>query len=260
MAGAASAQITISVLPSSAPNAAGSPSFAGYQSNAIAGISAGLPNYGDPTLPTFYQTTEYIPSTHLIVTGFPSWQGLTNPGATFGPAFANEYGNRLHFGLHILGNGTQFSASQLSFSATGTGVGAGLDFGFASGYTYGASLIGINYVDGIKGNGNDIVVNGGSATTLVDEIIARGSGNGFAVYAEPGISNQQGILNALEYITDFQYTGTYTLNLGNNTTVSGSRTVQVVAVPEPGAWALLAGATLGGGLLLRRRRIFGRRG
>ena len=49
---------------------------------------------------------------------FPSWLGLINPGAAFGASYATEYGNRLHFGVRITGNGRKISISMLTFEAT----------------------------------------------------------------------------------------------------------------------------------------------
>src|SRR5262245_15416952 len=113
---AVSGPITIEIFPSIAPNAFGSPSFSGYAANAQTGLQSGVTSVGNPALPTFYSTVSQITASQIVVTNFPSWLGQANPGAAFGAAFASELGSRLHFGLHVNGNGTQFSLSQLSFA------------------------------------------------------------------------------------------------------------------------------------------------
>lgn len=114
------ADILTEVFPSVAPNAFGSPSYSGYVSNAIHAILNGLPAYGNPNDPTYYQQQSTIAPNQMIVTGFPSWLGSANPGTVFGPAYANELGNRPLFGVVInAGPGApSISISELSFAAT----------------------------------------------------------------------------------------------------------------------------------------------
>ena len=58
----------------------GSPSFAGYESNAIYAIENGLNAYGDSSLPTYYQAApSVLPISANVVTGFASWQGNASP-------------------------------------------------------------------------------------------------------------------------------------------------------------------------------------
>lgn len=113
----AHAGVIIMVFPSPAPNFFGSPSFSGYAANAINALENGLSSVGNPAAtPTAYYRVSQENDKDNIVTGFPSWLAFANPGTVFGPAFASELGNRLHFGLAIIGtNGTTFSLSELSF-------------------------------------------------------------------------------------------------------------------------------------------------
>ena len=94
--------ITIAVYPALAPNRWGSPSWNAWASNAVTAILTGCSAYGDPAWPTYYQQiTNAVPVTNNMVTSFPSWMGMADPGTVFGPNFANESGNRLTFGMDI---------------------------------------------------------------------------------------------------------------------------------------------------------------
>jgi hypothetical protein len=89
---------------------------AGYVTNAITALGTGLGTVGSPASnPTAYFQVTSLDDRGNIVTGFPSWKGLISAASNFGAAFGSELGNRVHFGLHILGNGTQFSLSNLKF-------------------------------------------------------------------------------------------------------------------------------------------------
>src|SRR5258706_76958 len=187
LAGVARADsFTIVVSPSLAPNAFGSPSFSGYQSNAVYAIGNGLSAYGDPSSPTYYEKIGGpISVASAIVTGFPSWRGNANVSG----AYANEYGNRVTFGVDITSSAGKFSISQLSFSATTDDATNSLGFSFGAGaYNYSAGYVGIDYgADGVKGGLDDVYITGGANTQLVNEIVGRGSGNSWATYsADPG--------------------------------------------------------------------------
>ena len=119
--GQALAAIDIEVRTSLAPNLYGTSvsNFATYQSNALNALENGLASYGDPALPSYYRQVPNgatISAYDDIVTGFTSWLGTTNPTG----AFASEHGNRLTYGVSILGNGAQFSISQLSLVSNST--------------------------------------------------------------------------------------------------------------------------------------------
>ncbi len=112
---------------------------------------AGTPGTVGPGGPTQFGLQSTVDSKDLAVTSFNSWLGTADPGTVFGSPYANEPGNRGVFPLIINGNGTQFSISQLSFSATSSDstdvLGTdSLGFGFAAGqHNYGADYVGIEF-------------------------------------------------------------------------------------------------------------------
>jgi hypothetical protein len=250
---------TISVTPSVAPNAFGSPSYAAYVTNAVGALHDGDLTRGDPTSPTYYQAQSNVQPNQVIVTSFPSWLGLADPGANFGPNFANELGNRMLFGLKIDGDGQQFSIDQLSFTAQSNDPGDTLGFGFGPGsYTYSLDYEGVLAgADHTLWTADDLFVTSGLASQMVDGLVGRGSGNSFANNACGcvTVTDQQAAIDAVANFAGYptQFTGTY--SLGDDT---GSGTFNIGgAVPEPSTWALAVlgfGAT---GAMLRRRRSLG---
>jgi hypothetical protein len=241
--------VSITVTPALAPNGFGSPSFDTWLGNAIYALEHGWSSYGVAGTPGYYQAaSSTIDGDEILVTSFPSWRGLVDPGTAFGPAFAGEYGNRLHFGLVIDGEGTQFSISQLSFTATSTDPFDALGFSFAEGsYTYSSSYVGVLYgADGALGGGDDTYVTSGPNTTLVDALIGRGSGNAYWPCG-PGDplpcttdAERQLAMNVAAAYPGFAYDfiGTYTLSLAL-ASVTGSATVHISPVPEPATLGLL---------------------
>jgi hypothetical protein len=252
----ARADVLITVTPSVAPNAFGSPSYGAYVQNAVTALEQGLSSYGDPTLPSYYQALSngsQVSADQVLVSGFPSWLGKADPGTAFGPAFANELGNRLLFGLTILGNGEKFSISQLSFTATSSDPSNSLGFSFGvNTYNYSNDYVGVIF--GTGANPNQYITSGAN-TQMVDAVFGRGSGNAFAVYTtDPGATMQDKLDNALAAIPDMTFTGTYTLG---GATGSAFVNVSPDAVPEPSA-LLLSGTGAGLGLAYawrRRRRV-----
>ncbi len=233
--------ITITVIPALAPNVYGSPNWNAWISNATTAIANGYASYGDPSSPSYYQQAPAVISvTNDIVTGFPSWDGLADPGDVFGANFSQELGNRLQFGIDIKGGTNLISISQLSFSAHSTDPGNTLDFAFAQGsYNYSASYVGIIYGPG----GTKTYITSGPATQLVNEIIGRGSGNAWDTYDTSGniASQQSNIVLCASQVgpQPFNFTGTYTID-----GVSGSNSVTLNPVVTNSGPVLSGGITI----------------
>jgi hypothetical protein len=237
------AQITLQVVPSSAPNAYGSPSWAGYTANALNSLQNNLGNIGSrATDPTAYEMAgPIVQPGDFVVTSFNSWQGVVGPLAA---PFNSELGNRMHFGLHAYGDGTtQFSLSDLTFNITSSD--GGLDnAGDFIGLSYnGTTRFGVNWgADRAKGGGDDTIYTSGNGLTLV----YVGVGNAYTAAASPDPYDMQGIIGYINDNAPFTITGSYSI-LGD----TGSATVTVI--PEPSTLALL-GLGLGGLALIRKRK------
>jgi hypothetical protein len=252
--------VGITVTPWLAPNAFGSPSFAPAEANAVAAMQQGLATNGAAGPAQFNAQTTPVTSSQVLVTNFNSWMGDINPAASFGAAYANELGNRMTFGLAVNGNGTQISISQLSFVGQSTDPANGLDFGFAAGqYNYGTGYIGVQKgIDGVLGTGDDVVINSGANTQLVDAIYGRGSGNSFeALCTLCTDADKQFVIDSAAAVpgSEFTFTGTYSL-----LDASGSGTFDILPSPVPGP---IVGAGLPGlifacggmlGLMRQRRK------
>jgi hypothetical protein len=245
--------VIIDVYASSAPNAYGSPSWAGYTANALYALENGLSVYGDREVsPTAYtQADDVVDAWEIAVTSFKSWRGDVNPTG----AFANELGNRMHFGLHAYGDGTtQFCLEDITFEFHSSDPTDTLGFtGDFLNYSYnGTTRYGINWgADRVKGGGDDVVYVSGNGKTLVDEIVYVGVGNAWwpgGSLADRGLSDPQGAMDEyLEWILSeepINITCTYYI-LGS----SGSDMVTVI--PEPATLSLLA---LGALSLIRRKK------
>ena len=242
-AGAKAQGVTITVIPALAPNAYGSPYWNDWVSNATTAILNGYASYGDPSLPSYYQQAPgIVPVKKNMVTSFPSWNGVADPGNVFGPNFAQESGNRVQFGVDIKGGTNLICIANLSFSAHSTdtnsvllphadgGTNNSLDFTFPAGsYDYSPSYVGIIYGPG----GANIHVTSGSPTQLVNEIVGRGSGNAWwpdgTASDSPAVQQSDIDLNAtmLDH-RPIVFSGTYTID-----GVSGSNSVTFSSEATP---------------------------
>jgi hypothetical protein len=246
------------VKPSSAPNVFGSPSWTGYLANAMSSLENNSGNIGNrATDPTAYEILgASTDARDLTVSSFNSWRGVANPGTPFG----SELGNRLHFGLHITSD-TYFQPENLTFSFDSDDPSNVLDFsGNFTGLSFSATRWGFDWVDGIKGNGNDIFYNSGTLNTNVNEFVYVGVGNAYDASFEAGPTNQGKMDQAMQYSND---SAPYFINMlyeltddSANLLGSGTASILINAVPELGAFARgLVVTVMFAMYQMRRRRL-----
>ena len=244
----------MTIVASSAPNFANFPSFAGYNSNALNSLENSLGNIGDrssdPTAYEAYSNGQTISVLEMIVSNFNSWRGEADPTAPFD----QENGNRLHFGLHIFGDGiTQFRLEDLLFeisSDDGNSLGFSGDF---VGLDYNQFRVGIDWgADRAKGGGDDTMITDGSATQFVDELVYVGVGNAFDASTATGATNQDKIFSVVQGNNyPIIVTGKYTLNDATGNLLA-MNSAFVVVLPEPSSLFALGVIGLVG--FTRRRR------
>jgi hypothetical protein len=248
---------SIAVYVSSAPNAFGSPSWPTYVTNAIDGIQNGGAATGDPTGPSYYFSGTVFTPGQAIVTDYNSWDGQINPMG----AFAGEFGNRLHGGVDVNGNGSLVSLSELCYNVSSSDLANALGFSgcFNSSDVYSATRVGILYgADGAKGGGDDTLVTSGSASQQVNEFAYVGVGNAFCSGAPASCGG--GSMESIQDIIDMDmFTNGSPLRVLFNYSIAGTSATgtgegdiyKAAAVPEPASVGLLG---LGlAGLGLRRR-------
>lgn len=259
LAARSTAQVTIDVFPTIAPNVVGSPHASAWMANAFDALYTGTGTAGTSGTPGYYTVAPaIIPVGDVLVTSFASWRGIADPGTAFGSDFAAERGNRLHFSLLINGHGQSFSIAQLSFTLSTSDPGNDLGFTFASGtYEYNAGYVGVLFgADGALGGGDDTFITSGANTQQVDALIGRGSGNAWwPVHTDgDGLTDQEvldGTAAGIALNTPILATGRYTLDLGGGFVSSQA---SVTIIPEPSTYGLLlAGVSIGWALLRRRR-------
>ncbi|MCA9166718.1 MAG: PEP-CTERM sorting domain-containing protein [Planctomycetales bacterium] len=258
--------LTFEVIPAYAPNGPVSPNWTNYIVNGLAGIQQNMDIGSRAVTPAAYERVAGpVALEDMVYTTFNSWRGEAAP-TSYGPVFDGEFGNRIHFGLHIVADTDMpFMLSDIEWSLDSNDVTNYFDqSGSFASATYSATRVGIDYgLDGVKGGGDDIILNAGqSGSTPVNELIYIGVGDGFFA-SEPGApSFQDEIDMTLSDIylgcghpqgCEFDLVGTYSLPDGAGGRVSTSGTVTISIVPEPST-ALM---TICGGLLslagLRRR-------
>jgi hypothetical protein len=249
----------INVYTTLAPELIG-PSGTSWINNAVYALEHGLSSYGDPNLPDYYVQRSEFSSNENIISLFPSWHGQINPGTVFGPAFAGELGNRIHFGVAIDGNGTQFSISQLSYHevpSDPTQVGL---VNFAEGtYQYSSAYVGIVFgsTHSLYAADNTYITSGPN-TQLVDAVVGRGSGVAWLSCNPAGLNcssdaERQASLDhyANSLLAPYTLTGTYSLAAFD---ASGSAVATVNPVPEPVGTGVAGLGVVTLAAFIRRRR------
>jgi hypothetical protein len=245
--------VTITVETWLAANAAGSPSFAAAEANAVQGMmNGGVATGSGPS--AFTPITNVTPA-QAIVTQFRSWMGVVDPASAFGAAYANESGNRMTFAVSAIGDPShEFSISQMSFAGRSSDPSGLLNFDVPfGGYNYSAGYVGVRFgADGKLGGGDDIFITSGPNTQLVDALFGRGSGNSLAAVCHGcTLGEQQAAIDAVAADPGFpfSFTGTYTV-----VEDSASGTFNIAGVPEPSTWTMMVLGFAGLGFIAHRRK------
>jgi hypothetical protein len=255
----ASAQVTIFVDATMAPNGWGSPSYDTWAANGIYAVENGLTSYGAAGPAQFNVATSPLPVAANFVTGFNSWLGQA-PGT-----YAGELGNRASFVAVINGNGTLINMNNFGMTMSSSDPGNALGWSWPNNsilpddWTYDAGDIGLIFNNGINTIDGFTVVNSGDPGQMVNEIISIGAGNAYASYdtlatgnddPNPGDTDQQILNYDIAQVGSYDFTGTFTYGAD-----SGSATVNFIAVPEPTTMTILiAGVLLLPLRMLRKNR------
>ncbi|MCA9152456.1 MAG: PEP-CTERM sorting domain-containing protein [Planctomycetales bacterium] len=242
--------VSINVYPAYAPHGPISPSWTDYVVNAITALEADDPIEGDRSVdPSGYEhVSGPVLPTEMMYTDYNSWLGMADPNPAFAAlpdVFEAEFGNRIHFGLHIKSDGTKpFSLSDISWKLDSNDLTNYFDQqGDFSAANYSPTRVGINYgPDNQKNTGDDVIYNNGqSGTWEVDEFMYVGIGDGF-FSSEPGALNDQDDLNrtlrdligGCDVTCVFDLQAIYTLNNLGGTPLIAANSVEIQLLPGNG--------------------------
>ena len=211
----ASAQVIVDFF-AVGPNTT-SPSFPTWANNLGVALQTGATTVGDQSSPTgFHMRSGPWLAKEFTVSTVHFWDDFVPTGLV-----ANEFGRRTLLAFDVV-SPTKFTASQIGIAVQSSDPANSL--GLNQRLTgFSASRVGIDYVDGIKGNGNDIVYTSGDH--LVNE--AYGVPPSVAYSA----NNPAGLQQVVDYAnaTHLFLTGTITLFDNGQNILATS----VAIVPEP---------------------------
>lgn len=247
------ADIDIKIVPSQAPNDAGSPNWNSYAANAINGLINNTGNTGTPATPAAYTVLDQVvDAVNFITTTFPSWMGDASVGST-STMFNHEYGNKLRLGASIIAENRSET-----FSLADVRIGLSVDnpvlndyLSINSGFLY-ADLgyspfrVGLVYGSNGRGSADDRWITSGSASQKVNALFMVGPWT--AMYAEDDGSGkpyqqqvQEQAINILAENRDSTMTTIWEVFNTNHTGLLASAANQMTVVPEPSTLVLLVG-------------------
>jgi len=167
---------TITIIPSIGPVPV-SPNYNTYNSNALTALLNNATSFGVAGPGQYNRLTGLIDPSHIIDTtgAFNSWLGVANPAAPFN----SEFGNRLYFGMRVLGaNGADtFTLNDLIVNnSIFTSPTIPVTFNTSSDTYDGTFILGVQYGgNGALGGGDDVLINSNeSRFTPVNALFYRG--------------------------------------------------------------------------------------
>ena len=259
-AAAAQGPIAMTICPSPAPNAFGSPSYPGWRANALAALqTGGCATSGnrdvDPT--AFVPLSLHYQPEDVMVTSFSSWRGTENAP----PPFDSELGNRLHCPLRVRGDGSQqFTLADVDFEMTSSDANVLGFTGTLAGTTLdGVNRVGVNFGPDRKPGtlDDEFYTSGEGDAVLLDALYYRGPGNAYWP-GGPGdpLTGQAALDATAAYIrqNDVEITCSFTV-LDDTASVTLSLSDLLIDGFESGdftAWS--GGAEPGGGFTALDRR------
>jgi len=239
--------VQITVVASVGPTTDTSGLLNTYLSNAEYALQHGLTSYGTPDTPGYYTAaTNPIYAGSIITTTFASWLASALPTG----AYANENGNELYFGVSIVSS-VAFTMAQVLYSGSLFTGGDLSDLCFNS-HTVG-SLGGV-----LATHTADPNCGTGVATIDAAKPIDSFWYSGVSLVDPTVITSAADLAAELALVDGTAGDVTYTLTEATGAIAgSATATFDLVAVPEPGTYALIG---LGFGLMLSlRKKIFAAR-
>lgn len=241
-----------------------SPSWAAYQANTVAALMAGATAGGAIGTPGRFQALNKTVFTmyETTATPFHSWLGNTAPTG----AFAGEYGTVVRDAVKVVSD-VNFTLADVLYRYSDD------EFG-----TFGSSLrgLGARFGTGLVGrdaNGNLITTStgtaAGDAAIQLRELYFAGidiaSTDGIENSPEQWAASGKTPRDYWDFINakygpaqggDYEFSNTWSLRVGGVTLASDVFSGSIVAVPEPGTWALLilGFGVIGGAMRQRGRR------
>ena len=232
----AHAEISVTVVPAFGPNGFTSPNWNDYVFNAVDSLylNAGLGPYDAARNVSMRDAAAYdaaayeitgsgqIHPKEVIVSVFPSWRGKAFPNSTWaGPngEFLDENGNRVHFGLHVMGDTIQkVSLKGISWNIVSDDVFFDTFNSSGSlnvpGISYSPAAVGVDWgPDRIRGNDDDVFIFGGPGHKLVDEILYVGAGTALESAIERDTAQASiALTHSSTLLQPMNVTATYTID------------------------------------------------
>ena len=148
----------------------------------------------------FFDTGDCTVSTNSASTNYSLWRGQFNPASPI-----NQHGNRIYAPVLMIGKNGKVSIDRLSYRVT-SGLALLGNQSSLSGLDYSVSRIGIQAgPDGVLFTPDDVIVNSGAGTNLMDAIVFIGARAGAAITQPSDIATLNGEIGTNGVSINFAY-------------------------------------------------------